>query len=465
MNALETLDKASLKDKYNIFKYLVNKATTGPSGEKKRLPVFSRTMGGKIKLRWVYYTLRPRIYFIETYKLTNFPGDYGPGRLLKTFSLLPGEETEITIKSWKRSVTSAKEASSILDSYTEDKADEFEKNLQTEGSQSTKIEESDTFSIEASAKLTMSVVSAEVGIEYEKSMKSNRENFAKNIANTTSKHSQKASSKREVNIETSYEKTEDAGLEEAIVRKVENLNLSRTLNFIFRQMNQQHHSILHLTDVKLAFFSGFPGSMKEYELNELDDLLREYTSNPEVAFDYLYQKILDEYGNGNILDHLGTPRTLVKEVIIPEGVQTEDEIKHKYLRVLTPKEGGTSDYIMREEGAQKDIRTVEGIIIRTNVITMRTDGVTVEALLGESNALDNYAVESVKRDQLNNAAIQSEVDKVNIGIEIIKNLIEIGQLDKAIDAYKEIFGMRESLKSITEILGAQKLELERKLVE
>jgi len=85
--------------------------------------------------------------------------------------------------------------------------------------------------------------------------------------------------------------------------------------------------------------------------------------------------------------------------------------------------------------------------------------------LGESNALDNYAVESVKRDQLNNAAIQSEVDKVNIGIEIIKNLIEIGQLDKAIDAYKEIFGMRESLKSITEILGAQKLELERKLVE
>jgi hypothetical protein len=468
IDALATLDETSLKAKYEIFRYLVQSATA--SAEDKRIPVFSKSMGGRIKLRWIsksQVTEKSRIYFIETYKLTNFPGDYGPGRLLKTFSLLPGEETEITVKTWKKSVTSSKEASSILDSYTEEKADEFERNLQAESSQSSKIEQSDTFSVNASAKLTMSVVSADVGVKHEKSMKSNRENFAKNVSNSLSKHSQKASSKREVNIETSYEKTEEEGKEIVIVRKVENLNVSRTLNFIFQQMNQQHHSLLHLTDVKLAFFSGIPGTMKEYELNELDDLVQDNidTDNQETAYNYLYAKVISEYGDGAILDYLGSPRSLIKEVIIPEDAQSATDITHQYLRVITPEEGNTSSYEMREG----DIRIVEGIIIRTNKITMRTDGVTVEALMGESTALDNYALESrrevIKKDMLDNTVLQAEVDKVQVGVEIIKNLIEGGQLDKAVNAYKEIFGMQEGLKSITDIIGYRTAELEKKLIE
>ena len=45
-------------------------------------------------------------------------------------------------------------------------------------------------------------------------------------------------------------------LSDAIEREIENINLSRTLNFVFRQMNQKFVTMLHLTDVRVAFFNG-----------------------------------------------------------------------------------------------------------------------------------------------------------------------------------------------------------------
>ncbi len=127
-----------LRTKYPLFKTFIKIAQYY---DPKRWPIFYNTMGGKLCLRWMDFPkMPPKLFFIETYKLTSFPGDYGPGRIIKTFSLLPGEETEISIKTWKKSTTSTKEASSILDSYTEEKADEFEKNIQQESTQTSKLE-------------------------------------------------------------------------------------------------------------------------------------------------------------------------------------------------------------------------------------------------------------------------------------------------------------------------------------
>lgn len=36
---------------------------------------------------------RPGLVLVEHYRLTSVPGRYGPGRTIKTFSLLPGERT------------------------------------------------------------------------------------------------------------------------------------------------------------------------------------------------------------------------------------------------------------------------------------------------------------------------------------------------------------------------------------
>ena len=76
-------------------------------------------------------------------------------------------------------------------------------------------------------------------------------------------------------------------------------------------------NILHLTDLKLGFFNGYPGSMKEYELDEINDLVKEFIINPRdflntdnydnavdkysLFMNVLTMIILEEYGEEKIL--------------------------------------------------------------------------------------------------------------------------------------------------------------------
>src|SRR5690606_31574472 len=102
-----------------------------------------------------------------------------------------------------------------------------------------------------------------------------REESVKNVSNATEKHAARASAKREVEVNTSYEVTDKEGEELATERQVENINLSRTLNFVFRQMNQEFISFLHLTDVRIGFFNGEGASRREVPIAGLDSLLDE----------------------------------------------------------------------------------------------------------------------------------------------------------------------------------------------
>ena len=55
-----------------------------------------------------------------------------------------------------------------------------------------------------------------------------------------------------------------------IGREIENINVGRTLNFVFRQMNQEFITILHLVDVRVAYFNGDPDYTREVTLPQLD---------------------------------------------------------------------------------------------------------------------------------------------------------------------------------------------------
>jgi hypothetical protein len=66
---------------------------------------------------------RPRLLLVEVYRLSSYLGSYGAGRVLKTLTLLPGEKTKVSVKTYTHSTTDAKQASSILDSFTKESAD------------------------------------------------------------------------------------------------------------------------------------------------------------------------------------------------------------------------------------------------------------------------------------------------------------------------------------------------------
>jgi len=436
----------TLEGKYLFFKYYISLLWE----VERKIPLFSRTLSGKLRISYVSVPEEsiPQLILIETHKLTTFPGDYGAGTVVKTFSLLPREETEISVKTWKKTEEETKKASSILDSYTEEKADEFEKGIQKENSSSQRMEKTDSYSVGAKAGGSWGGFSASVSGDKSGSTTSARESMASNVMNTLENHSQSASSLREINIDTSFEKKTETGKETAIMRRVKNINANKTLNFVFRQMNQEYHSLIHITDIRIGYFNGFPGSMEEFTLAELPELVEKYMKNSDAALNELNAIIKNEYQH--VLDHQGDFLPLIET----KKIELAGVNSYEYLRVIPPTDPrGQQEYEIRKElkynnGSilrAKDIRIVDGIIIDTKKLTIKTDGIIVESLLGKSPALDTY---SLKLQIEENREQKLKNDKIEIGVKLIEDLRAGRKFDEAVKAYKNIFGFEEAFKRL-----------------
>jgi hypothetical protein len=104
--------------------------------EMNKLPYVVPTQSGGTKVVYADTSNKPfpGICLVEIYRMTNHLGDYGAGRTVQTFSLLPGEKTRISIKSYKSSTETLTETSSIFDSYSTTAEDTFESSVQAENS-------------------------------------------------------------------------------------------------------------------------------------------------------------------------------------------------------------------------------------------------------------------------------------------------------------------------------------------
>ncbi|MBD2202366.1 hypothetical protein H6G33_12090 [Calothrix sp. FACHB-1219] len=352
-------------------------------------------------------TAKPRLMLIETYRLSSFLGTYGAGKVLKTFTLLPGESTKISIKTYLKTETEAKQASSILDSFTEESASDFETSLQKEQSNKENTNESFEYYAEAEAEGSWGFASANVSGGVKGGSNTAREEFAKNVSSTTQKHAAKASAKRDVQVNTSFESKVESGEETAIERQLENINVSRTLNFVFRQMNQEFITLLHLVDVKVAFFNGYAESRREVPLAELDNLLQTVMKDDPTRRQQVKQLILDELKN--IVDYTDTIQEFVEEKQVGNGGT-------KYLRV--PKKVS----IYKDAATGTEI-AVPGVILSAMRNVLRTEGIIVDALLGQGDGLDEYSHglqdEAVREKALANEALRLKNEREQLALQII----------------------------------------------
>ncbi len=243
------------------------------SGEKLNI---YRALSGEFRFNFIpVINDGASLLLIEEYRLSSFHGDYGVGRTLKTFTLLPGEKTTISLQTYKRRSENAKRASSILDSYSKESANDFESSVQREQSNKSNVAKSFSYHAEAEAEAEWGWGRAKVSGGVSGNSRSSRQQFSKNVFNATSKHAARASAQRDVEVNTSYEVRTEEGEETSVKREIANVNSSRTLNFIFRQLNQEFITILHLVDVRVGFYNGYPPASREVPLHELDALLDE----------------------------------------------------------------------------------------------------------------------------------------------------------------------------------------------
>ncbi|HZB47209.1 MAG TPA: Ig-like domain-containing protein, partial [Pyrinomonadaceae bacterium] len=363
-----------------------------------------------------------RLIIVESYRLSSYLGNYGAGRTIKTFSLLPGEKAKISVKTFTKTESDAKSASSILDSFTEESSDDFEQSMGREQSNKQNYDESFNYKVDATAEASWGWGSAGVSGGVSGGTNSARENFAKNISNATQKHAARASAKRDVQVNTSYEVKEATGEETSVERTIENINVGRTLNFVFRQMNQEFITLLHLFDVRVGFFKVVQVegetepqfTYKEATLPELDALLRDVIvpeKRAEVRADIVHQL-------SNIFDYKDRHHRFVEEEPLRDRNGQPIPLS-QYLRV---RKDYTSVYVDEATGTQI---TVPGIILAANKHVLRTEGVIVEALLGQGDALDAYSHglqdAAVSERQFANENAEVEIEKARLALKIIRD--------------------------------------------
>ena len=316
----------------------------------------------------------PHLYLVETLRMTSFLGDYGAGRVVKTFTLLPGESTKVSIKTYRQRESTSKKSSSVLDSVSTESADDFQKSLQEEQSNQTEFQKSKEYyaDVKAKARWGWGSASAKAGIKG--ASNSVRQEAIKNISNATEKHSSKASAKREVEVNTAFEVSEKEGEERSIEREIQNINVSRTLNFVFRQMNQAFITFVHQTDLRIAYFDGRRESRIEVSISQLDTLLKKVVIAAKV--DDVRDAIMDQISS--IRDNEGNAVNVVKNVEVGQNDS---------YNIFDP--DLSTDF--NDPSTGRTYR-IPGVLHAVNRHVMRTEGVIVESILGEGAALDEYAI-------------------------------------------------------------------------
>lgn len=358
-----------------------------------------------------------RLLLVEKLRLSTLLGRYGYGRTIKTLTLLPGEKTTVAVKSYKRTTETTTEASSILDETSDESLKEFEQQLTTEQSNKRASEESLAWSVSGQASGSWGGLSASIDAGISGGSSAAREELAKNVKNAVQKQAAKASAKRIVDVKTSREMKREEGEEFASESQIENINVSRTLNFVFTQMNQEFITLLHLVDVRVAYVRGdivvgesgqeMHWTYREVTLSQLDGLLSQIIV-PERRED-VRRAIVDALTN--VFDYEDVPHTLFEERELKDA---SGNLIDKYVRVPRI----TSKYKL--DGKELE---VPGVILSEMRNVMRTDGVVCEAILGQGTALDAYSRglqrEAVEARQLENDRQREALKKERLAIKLV----------------------------------------------
>lgn len=362
----------------------------------KLVPVLIKNKSGSFSIDYRAITSGPipektDIYLVSTLKMSNFLGNYGAAKIIQTMSLLPGERTELYVRTYKDESSKTIESSSIIDSYSVEGEDEFSKQLQTETTKDKSLD------IGAEAEFHADgPIGGSVSASLDASMQKSSRVFSDSIA----KHTSKTSSKRDVTINTSSEYSVTEGTENSIKRTIQNPNSDRVVTYVFRQMNQEYYTVLHLTDIKVCFYNGIEETRKIVDIDQIDLLLDYCMESSQV--DLKNKTKNDIYAAVNGL------KDYKKRVQTDMLVKLSDKI--------------SSFNYDKKTNLEELPYNVDGLILNIKKIIMRTEGIIIDALISPTSTLRQETLQEeqhkLKELATRNAILEAE-------LEIRKKIIEV----------------------------------------
>ncbi len=350
----------------------------------------------------------PALFLVQVIGISAFLGEYGLGKTVKTFTLLPGETTTISTRTWRATEESVALASSIIDSYTESAADRFADTVMTETTDTATQDKTENWHAEAEVKGSFGFGSASVsgggGGEYS----SSTEEFAKSVDEAVAEHSAESSAQRENTVTSNSERSESTENEEVIERTITNINVGRVLNFTFRELNQVYLTRTHLKEVRIAFSNGNSGSWREEPVSNMRKLVAEVIDPKKV--DAVCQDLLRTIAVA--FDKDGLPVPVLDQVELSNCGRTAtvtDATPDKKCQYALPTADGTLYYRYKRGPLGQpgnDPYPVDGVLLKERSVVMSTDSVVVESLLGVNSALDAYSTalqnEAIREKKLAN---------------------------------------------------------------
>ncbi|MGE0816106.1 MAG: hypothetical protein AB7O28_15175 [Vicinamibacterales bacterium] len=373
---------------------------------------------------------RPAIYMVMRMKMASHLGDYGAGATLSTFSLLPGEKTTIQIRDYRHNEATKTTSESVLDSYSESAMEDLQTTVEMSTAVSAESSETDTDSMAAHAggevgvNLGIVKIGGDAGAEAS-SVNTTTEAVSQQVNtlnNAVDHHVQTADTQRQIEVKTDVTETTVVDNETTTTRELENINRSRVLNFVFRQLLQEYYTITYLDNVTFVYANGYDTTRRTGTLSSLDNLLRAVL----VDANAVAQVRNDIYVHlCNIPDHTGTRTSFIEQVTEKHGNCIEPKAGDKPVAYVRKRKGLVQQY--------KE-RTVNGIILNVAHRVLRTPSVIVDALPGQGAALDCY------NQELQDAAVVS-AQLANRKIEQALAIIDgITDPDEKARLYNHVFG-------------------------
>lgn len=361
-------------------------------------------------------TPQPRLVVIEEYKTVSFLGNYGAGKTLKTFTMLPGEETTIAIRTYRESSSTQSRSENVVDSFSESSAKEMEKLLETENSSSS--QDSTQKSKSANVGLSFPKIGLSGGASASKSSQSVRQANTKSLNKALEKSVENSNSSRNVSVNTSSSITAKEGEEETITRRLKNVNQSCTLNVVFRQLLQEYITITYLDNIKVGFCNGHPEFDDVVPIEELDSLLKKYIDARHV----------EEARNRIIFEYEQVLSSENGEITFLKKIRKEDF------------DGNDASYYTKLQGLEDSYQTggdmvlkVPGVIQNVEKYTLRTDSLIADCVLGQGAALDCFNAklqDAISQKAYNeNALLQEAINVLQtltdpmLKVELLKSLL------------------------------------------
>ncbi len=363
----------------------------------------------------------PQIKVIEEYRTCSYLGNYGAGKVLKTFSLFPGERTTISITTYEDQSSSTASGDNMLDSVSDSSATELDKLLQQEqgnmnstadttsagGSNYNTTSDSKNSSNSANISANIDFGIGAIGGGYGQSQgetstsgggMSNTYNQAhtsirtsnmNSLSNALAKHVQQSNAARQIDISHNTSTNTDSGTSTVTVRELVNVNKSRVLNFVFRQLLQEYISITSLVNLKFLYTNGYPESTRIVDLSNLPNMLQDIIDVPLTDPDRITNMmctLLKPYCN--VLDYLdGFQQFIEAKTITIGGCLTEflpscvSESETLWRK--------NKDCVMYYDPTGLDVE-VKGVILNVDKHTLLTSSAVCDALLGQGEALDCF---------------------------------------------------------------------------